>query len=222
MNKCVMRIIEVVCPLIAHVPLYAATYLLLLDEEGGCAEQARNRITIQMHKNKVFGNQVATYLTTATEVAPTLQQRMTEMNLYPIDIRTYLRLPEQFKMDAGDTAFNIRNDLNVFGHFFLWTGYLIIADVTFSIMFLIYWIIVIKPHEMEEVPQAVPKIEDNNVKIEGDNAKVEDDNATAKDSFKVRFETNISHMEQSLQDYTSKHLDNIAATKKNMGESSLQ
>ena len=176
-----MRVLEVLFPLIAHIPLYAATYLLLLDEDGGCEELARNRITIQMQENNVFGNQVATYLTTAPEIEETLQRLLAEMKLYPIDIQTYLGLQQQIQMDAGKAAFNIRNDLNVFGHFFLWTGYLIIADVTMSIVFLTYWIFVMKPYQKEKCPLKDKSSEDESEIKEGTKATsshVKDKNET--------------------------------------------
>ena len=155
-----IRVGSIFLPLIAHCPFYYSLYYDLVAEGAGCTVPTRNRITIRVHKDKMFARSIATYLATAEEVKETLWKQLLRMDFFPIDVGTVTTdQMQQFKFpDSTDEAvYNIRNGFNVFGHFFLWTGYLVLCNVVVTILFLCYWILVVQPHKI--LPNSNTQIE---------------------------------------------------------------
>ena len=145
-NKYVLRILTVFLPLIAHLPFYLMLYHQLALH-GGCDEAARNRITINLENETVVKGQLAAaYLTTAKEIEAPLIKQLKDMSLFPMNIDS---LPKANRMPSTQeaTVLSLRNSFNVFGHFFLWTGSLALADLSLVICFLCYWTFVIQPHQ---------------------------------------------------------------------------
>ena len=140
-----MRVLTILLPLIAHLPYY---YLLYDSQEISCQVQARNRITIHMQNDQIFKRDIAAYLSTAPGVNATLENELRNMTLFPINLsdltgdQTQYRLPNS----TDDGIFNIRNRFNVFGTFFLWTGYLVVADISITAIFLLYWIFIVRAY----------------------------------------------------------------------------
>ena len=139
-------------PLVAYLPLYYFIYAELTDEGSVCIEQQRNRITIDIRKDQklLFQKSVATYLSTAEETKAVLHEQLAKMDLFPIQfsaVQKDLQLPNS--MD--ELVFNIRNHLNVFGNFFLWTGFLFAIDVSVTVLYLLYWIFGVRSYEVVNV-----------------------------------------------------------------------
>ena len=129
-----------------------------------------NRITIHLRENKTFNKKfknIATYHTTEHSYDQILASYLTSLGYFPINLNElnksapYL-LPNSFR----PLVFNIRNDFNVFGHFFLWTGYLVMADIIMTITFLGYWFLVVQPHQMvPSLDKLVDKMVSENILI---------------------------------------------------------
>ena len=142
-----VRVLSVLLPLIAYLPFY---YLLYTEAEkaSSCTELARNRITIHMRKDKTFGQDTAAYYATADQIEKTLIDYLRNMNLFPISLKDLVNDQEHKLPTSNDEAvFNIRNSFNVFGHFFLWTGWLVMADAIITTMFLLYWVFVVRSYQ---------------------------------------------------------------------------
>ena len=144
-----IRVISILLPLIAHLPLYLVLYSDMRADGSGCTELERNRITIHLRQNWTLNQKIATYLASAPGTESTLSSELSRMGYFPINLESLssaAREEFQFPAASHESVYNIRNRLNVFGHFFLWTGYLIVGDISVTLIFLSYWIFVMKPH----------------------------------------------------------------------------
>ena len=154
-----MRILTILLPLIAHLPFY---YLLYNSEETSCLVQARNHITIHMRKERTFNRNIAAYLATAPGVEKTLESQLRNMELFPINLNDLTDdQKELYKLPSStdDGIYNIRNRFNIFGHFFLWNGYVVVADISMTAIFLCYWIFVVRAyHRVPTMNKLVDKM----------------------------------------------------------------
>ena len=144
------RFLTVFLPLVAHLPFYIILYLKFSQDANDCDEQVKNRITIHLRQDQTFGRNIAAFYATAPEVENSLIQQLTNMDLFPINLRGLTDdKSRKFKLpsDDNDPVLNIRNNFNVFGHFFLWTGYLCLVDIVMTGIFLAYWVFVVRPHQ---------------------------------------------------------------------------
>ena len=145
--SCFLRILSVLLPLVSHFPLYYMMYNKW-EVDGGCTLLAvKNRVTIHLHKNKSFGHLVAAYHLTNSKVETAVIASLRNMSFFPVDVNT---LPVASRMPSlkDEAVFNVRNNFNVFGHFFLWNGTLIATDLFLTIGFLCYWTFVVQPHQL--------------------------------------------------------------------------
>ena len=116
-----------------------------LERHHGCSEMTENSVTLHMPKEQFKSRHVVSYQYTAEEVKNTLNHQLILMNLFPIyanNLAPNERLPK-----SNETVFMIKNNYNIFGHFFLWTGTLVLFDVAITTTFLLYWVFVIQPHK---------------------------------------------------------------------------
>ena len=141
-----LRILTVQLPLLAHFPIYFLMYRQF-KVDGGCTLAVRNTITFHMYRNQTFGRFIAGYLLTTPKVETALMVNLRNMSFFPMDINT-LPVGERMPSSSKEAVFNVRNTFNIFGHFFLWTGDLILIDLLMTIGFLCYWIFVVKPHQI--------------------------------------------------------------------------
>ena len=117
---------------------------------NGCEETERNRITAHFREENLYSRQIATFLATATETEDTTWTQLSKLGYFPINLNTLSgaqRDELQFPSSTNENVYNIRNSFNVFGHFFLWTGYLALFDMILTTLFLMYWIFVMKPFQ---------------------------------------------------------------------------
>ena len=141
-----IRILTILSPLIAHLPFYILLYNRLIPEDSGCQERARNSLTIHLRNNQTFERRIATFHATTPETGQILASQLSRMEFFPINIGDMLNLTREFRlpMETTEPVFSIRNSFNIFGHFFLWTGYLVLCDILSTIFFLLYWIFVVQ------------------------------------------------------------------------------
>ena len=83
---------------------------------------------------------------TTPKVQTALLASLRNMSFFPININT-LPISSRMPSSSSEVVFNVRNNFNVFGHFFLWTGVLTIIDLLAAIGFLFYWIFMVKPYQ---------------------------------------------------------------------------
>ena len=114
--------------------------------DGGCTLAVKNRVTIHMHQNISFGHYIAAYLLTTSKVETAVMANLRNMSFFPIDVNT-LPIGSRMPLLRNEAVFNVRNNINVFGHFFLWDGALILTDLIVTIVFLCYWTFVVQPHQ---------------------------------------------------------------------------
>ena len=140
-----VRVLTILLPLIAHLPFYFLLYSELSNDDSGCKELERNRITIHLRQDRTFERNIATYSVTADKIRPTLVEHVNSLGFFPISLDG---LSKDFILpsNSNEAVFNIRNSFNFYGHFFLWTGSLIMTDLLLTIIFLCYWVFVIMPH----------------------------------------------------------------------------
>ena len=154
----VIRVLTILLPLVVHLPFY---YLLNNPSQSvACYEQARNRITIHMRQEETFNKKIATYLTTADGLDQALEKQLNDMNLFPINLQKMVDenvAQNKLPSSTHDGIFNIRNSFNVFGHFFLWSGYLVVADMLVTLVFICYWIFVVRAYQTSP---KLPKLAD--------------------------------------------------------------
>ena len=139
-----VRVLTILLPLIAYIPFY---YLLWLEaqNESSCMEMVRNRITVHMRKDKALGQDIAAYYATADQAEATVINYLRNSEFFPLSLKAIENDANNKLPNSTDEAvFNFRNSFNVFGHFFLWTGWLVMADAIIMSLFLIYWIFVVR------------------------------------------------------------------------------
>ena len=120
-----LRILSVGLPLIAHLPFY---YMLhnQLATDGGCKLAVRNRVTFHMQQKQTYNWHIAAYHMTTPEVETALTMRLRNMSLFPMNL-DILPIGNRMPSSQDEAVFNLRNSFNLFGHFFFWTGWLVIG-----------------------------------------------------------------------------------------------
>ena len=140
----------IILPLMAHMPLYYLVHQDLHAEGSGCEEMLRNRVTLLVQGNKILNRDIVMYSTTALETQAVVNDQLNHMGMFPIDSRSLTTTFAQQALNGSldQVVMNVRNRFNLFGHFFLWSGYLVMIDATTTILYLLFWIVLIRPHEV--------------------------------------------------------------------------
>ena len=169
----------IILPLMAHMPIYYLMHKDLYAEGSGCVEMLRNRVTLLVQGNQILNRDIVMYSTTAPETQELVNDQLNLMGMFPIDSRSLTTTFAQQALNGSldQVVINVRNRFNVFGHFFLWSGTLIMIDATTTILYLVFWVVLIRPHEVvkdeegnfkEEIPLAEIQL---GVKVESGNVK---------------------------------------------------
>ena len=144
-----VRLLSLLLPLLAHLPLYFLLYVDLAKEESGCEISSKNDITLHLLQRKIFNHSIVSYLATSPQVISTLTHQLSKLPVFPVnfyaDNAEKLLGEQKLPTSSNETVMVIRHTSNIFDHFFLWTGWLVLADAIITITFLAYWFFVVKP-----------------------------------------------------------------------------